>query len=207
MDKAVLEIGAGTGLLSIVASLLGAWVTATDLPDALNNLRFNLSKNTRGRCRHTPQVAPLSWGYNLESTYPTSVYRYDYILAADVVYHHDFLQELLATLKHFCQPGTTLILANKLRMESDHKFLDKVKRSFQTKVLEEDESLIILMATCTLGEEKVEDLQGGEETGLDGEFQINLEKNTRFDGEVTGEAVRESECAKEETTQLSVGSK
>uniref|UniRef100_A0A3Q3D490 Methyltransferase 21C, AARS1 lysine n=1 Tax=Hippocampus comes TaxID=109280 RepID=A0A3Q3D490_HIPCM len=141
MDKAVLEIGAGTGLLSIVASLLGAWVTATDLPDVLGNLTFNVSKNTRGRCRHTPQVAPLSWGYDLERTYPTAIYRYDYILAADVVYHHDFLDELLATLKHFCQPGTTLLLANKIRLESDQTFLDKFKRVFNTRLLEEDESL------------------------------------------------------------------
>ncbi|XP_077419972.1 uncharacterized protein mettl21ca isoform X2 [Vanacampus margaritifer] len=166
MDKAVLEIGAGTGLLSVVASLLGAWVTATDLPDVLSNLRYNLSKNTRGRCRHTAQVAPLSWGYDLECTYPTSVYRYDYILAADVVYHHDFLDELLATMKHFCKPGTTLILANKLRVESDNTFLDKFKRLFHTRLLQEEESLIILMATCVDGEEReIQDLQKGKETG------------------------------------------
>ncbi|XP_072770848.1 protein-lysine methyltransferase METTL21C [Nerophis lumbriciformis] len=147
-DKAVLEIGAGTGLLSIVASLLGAWVTATDLPEVLGNLRFNLSKNTRGRCRHTPQVAPLSWGYDLERSYPTSVYRYDYILAADVVYHHDFLDQLLATMKHFCQPGTTLIWANKVRVESDLVFMDKFQKAFQTKVLVEDGEMKIFMATC-----------------------------------------------------------
>ncbi|XP_054626868.1 protein-lysine methyltransferase METTL21C-like [Dunckerocampus dactyliophorus] len=148
VDKAVLEIGAGTGLLSIVASLLGAWVTATDLPEVLSNLRFNLCKNTRGRCRHTPQVAPLSWGYDLESTYPTSVYRYDYILAADVVYHHDFLEELMATMKHFCKPGTTLLWANKVRMESDLTFADKFKKAFKTRVLHEDGEIKIFMATC-----------------------------------------------------------
>ncbi|XP_077482700.1 protein-lysine methyltransferase METTL21C-like [Stigmatopora argus] len=153
VDKAVLEIGAGTGLLSIVASLLGAWVTATDLPDVLGNLRYNLSKNTRGRCRHTPQVAPLSWGYDLQRTYPTSVYCYDYILAADVVYHHNFLDELLATMKHFCKPGTTLILANKLRMETDNAFMYKFKRVFDTRLLEECESLQILMATCRESDE------------------------------------------------------
>ncbi|XP_037650068.1 protein-lysine methyltransferase METTL21E-like isoform X4 [Sebastes umbrosus] len=113
MDKAVLEIGAGTGLLSIVAALLGAWVTSTDLPEVLNKLRSNLSKNTRERCRYKPQAAALSWGYDLERTFPKSVYRYDYVLAADVSYHHDFLDELLATMKHFCRPGTTVIWANK----------------------------------------------------------------------------------------------
>lgn len=142
-------------------------MTATDLPDVLGNLTFNVSKNTRGRCRHTPQVAPLSWGYDLERTYPTAVYRYDYILAADVVYHHDFLDELLATLKHFCQPGTTLLLANKIRLESDQTFLDKFKRVFNTRLLEEDGSLVIFMATCREAKEgeDMQDLQRGKARG------------------------------------------
>uniref|UniRef100_A0A3B3IL16 Uncharacterized protein n=1 Tax=Oryzias latipes TaxID=8090 RepID=A0A3B3IL16_ORYLA len=147
VDKAVLEIGAGTGLLSIVAALLGAWVTATDLPDVLSNLRVNLSRNTRGRCRNTPQVAPLSWGFDLEHTYPSSIYRYDYVLAADVVYHHDYLDELLATMKHFCQPGTTLIWANKVRFEMDLTFTENFKRAFHTCLLAEDGEMKIFMAT------------------------------------------------------------
>uniref|UniRef100_A0AAQ6IJV7 Methyltransferase 21C, AARS1 lysine a n=1 Tax=Anabas testudineus TaxID=64144 RepID=A0AAQ6IJV7_ANATE len=138
VDKAVLEIGAGTGLVSVVAALLGAWVTSTDLPDVLNTLRVNLSRNTRGHSRHTPQAAALSWGCGLETTYPSSVYRYDYVLATDVVYHHDFLDELLVTMKHFCQPGTTLIWANKVRFESDLTFTENFKKAFHTSLLYED---------------------------------------------------------------------
>ncbi|XP_044056301.1 uncharacterized protein LOC122878043 [Siniperca chuatsi] len=148
VDKAVLEIGAGTGLVSVVAALLGGWVTATDLPVVLSNLRFNLCRNTRGRCRHTPQVAALSWGFDLESTYPTSVYHYDYVLAADVVYHHDFLDELLVTMKHFCKPGTTVIWANKVRFESDLTFVENFKKAFHTSLLAEDGEMKIFMATC-----------------------------------------------------------
>ncbi|XP_036950947.1 protein-lysine methyltransferase METTL21C isoform X2 [Acanthopagrus latus] len=148
VDKAVLEIGAGTGLVSVVAALLGAWVTATDLPVVLSNLRVNLSRNTRGRCRHTPQVAALSWGYDLENTYPTSVYHYDYVLAADVVYHHDFLDELLVTMKHFCKPGTTLIWANKVRFETDLTFTENFKMAFHTSLLAEDGEMKIFKATC-----------------------------------------------------------
>ncbi|XP_073319938.1 protein-lysine methyltransferase METTL21C-like [Pagrus major] len=148
VDKAVLEIGAGTGLVSVVAALLGAWVTATDLPVVLSNLRVNLSRNTRGRCRHTPQVAALSWGYDLENTYPTSVYHYDYVLAADVVYHHDFLDELLVTMKHFCKPGTTLIWANKVRFETDLTFTENFKKAFHTSLLAEDGEMKIFTATC-----------------------------------------------------------
>ncbi|KAM9408274.1 uncharacterized protein mettl21ca [Pholidichthys leucotaenia] len=158
-EKAVLEIGAGTGLVSIVAALLGAWVTATDLPEVLNNLRFNLSRNTWGRCTHTPQVAALSWGQNLERTYPSSVYRYDYVLAADVVYHHDFLDELQVTMKHFCKPGTTLIWANKVQFETDLTFTDNFKKAFHTCLLAEDEEIKIFMATCREGKEEDSDLK------------------------------------------------
>ncbi|KAK9980439.1 hypothetical protein ABG768_000047 [Culter alburnus] len=147
LDKAVLEIGAGTGLVSIVASLLGGWVTATDLPEVLGNLRCNLSRNTRGHCRYTPQVAALSWGYELDKTFPHSVYRYDYILAADVVYHHDFLAELLVTMRHFCQPGTTLIWANKTRFDSDLFFLENFKKTFNTTLLADNGEVKIYSAT------------------------------------------------------------
>ncbi|KAJ8410495.1 hypothetical protein AAFF_G00193990 [Aldrovandia affinis] len=149
IDKSVLEVGAGTGLLSIVACLLGAWVTATDLPDLLGNLRCNLARNTKGRCKYTPQVAELCWEQDLEGTYPRSVYRYDYVLAADVVYHHDFLDELLLTMRHFCQPGTTLIWANKVRFQSDLRFTDNFKSTFHTTLLAElpSEGVKIFMAT------------------------------------------------------------
>lgn len=106
-----------------------------------------MCRNTRGHCRHTPQVATLSWGYDLEHTYPSSVYRYDYVLAADVVYHHDFLDELLVTMKHFCKPGTTLIWANKVRFESDLTFTENFKKAFNTSLLAEDGEMKIFMAT------------------------------------------------------------
>ncbi|XP_051918535.1 methyltransferase like 21e isoform X2 [Hippocampus zosterae] len=56
MDKNVIELGAGTGLVSIVSSLLGAKVTSTDLPDVLGNLRYNVTCNTKGRCKYVPLV-------------------------------------------------------------------------------------------------------------------------------------------------------
>lgn len=146
--KEVLELGAGTGLVTIVASLLGAAVTATDLPDVLGNLRSNVMRNTRGLCRHTPQIAALSWGYDLRRAYPSSVYHYDYVLAADVVYHHDYLGELLATMKHFCQPGTTLIWANKVRFVTDLTFTENFKKAFDWSLLAEDGDMKIFMAKC-----------------------------------------------------------
>ncbi|XP_061482590.1 protein-lysine methyltransferase METTL21C isoform X2 [Rhineura floridana] len=125
-DKRVLEIGAGTGLVSIVASILGAYVIATDLPEVLDNLEFNLSKNTRNLNVRKPEVRKLVWGKNLNEDFPKSTHCYDFIVATDVVYHHTALDALLATMTYLCQPGTVLLWANKFRFSTDYKFLDRV---------------------------------------------------------------------------------
>lgn len=135
-------------LTSGVSFSSGASVTATDLPEVLGNLLANVMRNTRGRCRSSPQVAALSWGQDLESTYPASVYRYDYVLAADVVYHHDYLDGLLDAMKYFCQPGTKVIWANKVRFESDLTFTENFKKAFHTTLLVEHGEMKIFMATC-----------------------------------------------------------
>ena len=76
-----------TGFLS----LLGAQVTATDLPDVLGNLQYNLLKNTLNCTTYLPEVKELVWGEGLEQSFPKSTLYYDYVLASDVVYHHYFL--------------------------------------------------------------------------------------------------------------------
>uniref|UniRef100_UPI00398E6FE2 protein-lysine methyltransferase METTL21C-like n=1 Tax=Pristiophorus japonicus TaxID=55135 RepID=UPI00398E6FE2 len=134
-DKNVIELGAGTGLVSIVASLLGAYVTATDLSCAVGNLQSNLMRNTRRRSKHQPQLQELVWNVDLDKNIPQSVHRYDYILAADVVYHHDCLADLLATFGYFCQAGSVILWANKLRFNSDYEFLERFKATFDTVVL------------------------------------------------------------------------
>ncbi|KAG8452076.1 hypothetical protein GDO86_004027 [Hymenochirus boettgeri] len=136
-DKKFLEIGSGTGLVSIVACILGAQVTATDMPNCLGNLRYNLSRNTRGKCLHDPKVKELVWGQDLELNFPKSSFLYDYIVAADVVYHHTCLDGLLDTMKHLCQPGTQLIWANKFRFKSDFDFLLRFNTSFEAELLAE----------------------------------------------------------------------
>ncbi|KFO23428.1 protein-lysine methyltransferase METTL21C [Fukomys damarensis] len=136
-DAKVLEIGAGPGLVSIVASILGAQVTATDLPDILGNLQYNLLKNTLKCTAHPPEVKELVWGEDLEENFPKSTFYYNYVLASDVVYHHYFLDELLTTMVHLAKPGTAVLWANKFRFSSDYEFLDKFKQVFDTTLLAE----------------------------------------------------------------------
>lgn len=117
--------------------LLGAQVTATDLPDVLGNLQYNLLKNTLECTAHLPEVKELVWGEDLDQKFPKSNFYYDYILASDVVYHHYFLDKLLATMVYLSQPGTVVLWANKFRFSADYDFLDKFKQVFDTTLVAE----------------------------------------------------------------------
>ncbi|KAG9492213.1 hypothetical protein GDO78_000626 [Eleutherodactylus coqui] len=150
--KNILEIGSGTGLVSIVACILGAQVIATDLPEILGNLRFNLSRNTKGRCLHPPEARELTWGHDLQRNFQNTPCTFDYVLAADVVYHHTCLAELLQTMKYLCQPGTQLIWANKIRFNTDLIFLSDFKNSFDTEVLAEYPELEVKIFRATYKE-------------------------------------------------------
>lgn len=109
-----------------ICSLSGACVTATDLPEILENLEFNISRNTRNLNVHQPEVRKLAWGENLSEEFPKATHRYDFIVATDVVYNHTALHPLLATISYLCQPGTILLWANKFRFTTDYEFLDSL---------------------------------------------------------------------------------
>ncbi|XP_074001950.1 protein-lysine methyltransferase METTL21E-like [Numenius arquata] len=145
VDKNVIEIGAGTGLVSIVASLLGALVTATDLPELLGNLQHNVLQNTKLKCKHQPRVKELSWGIDLEKNFPRSSCHFDYILAADVVYHHPFLDELLLTFDHLCKNDTVILWAMKFRLEKENQFVGKFQTLFDLEVISDFPALNITL--------------------------------------------------------------
>ncbi|XP_054039895.1 protein-lysine methyltransferase METTL21E-like isoform X3 [Rissa tridactyla] len=145
VDKNVIEIGAGTGLVSIVASLLGALVTATDLPELLGNLHHNVLQNTKLKCKHQPCVKELSWGIDLEKNFPKPSCHFDYILAADVVYHHPFLDELLLTFDHLCRNDTVILWAMKFRLEKENQFVGRFQTLFDLEVISDFPSLNITL--------------------------------------------------------------
>lgn len=163
-------------------SFEGAKLTATDLPEILGNLRCNLNRNTRWYRRHEPEVLALSWGHELEETFPRSAHLYDYILAADVVYHHDFLPELLATMRHFCQRGTTLIWANKIRYQSDLLFVENFQKAFNSTLLTEMDEVRIYSATARGCDEREDRWARGEHRGYRRDTRFNEDQWDEGDG-------------------------
>ncbi|XP_070687364.1 methyltransferase like 21e isoform X2 [Pempheris klunzingeri] len=142
-DKNVIELGAGTGLLTIVASLLGAKVTSTDLPALLGNLQYNVTRNTKGRCKYIPLVTELTWGQDVEQRFPRATHCFDYILAADVVYSHPYLDELMDTFDHLCQENTQILWAMRFRLDPENSFVDRFRQRFHLEELYDLPSLSI----------------------------------------------------------------
>ncbi|XP_023280152.1 protein-lysine methyltransferase METTL21E-like [Seriola lalandi dorsalis] len=142
-DKNVIELGAGTGLVTIVSSLLGAKVTSTDLPDVLGNLQYNVMRNTKGRCKYIPLVTELIWGKEVEQRFPRATHCFDYILAADVVYAHSYLEELMDTFDHLCQENTQILWAMRFRLDPENSFVDRFRQRFHLEELYDLPSLSI----------------------------------------------------------------
>ncbi|PWA32137.1 protein N-lysine methyltransferase METTL21A [Gambusia affinis] len=125
--KKVVELGAGTGLVGIVAALLGAHVTITDREPALEFLSANVAANLPPPAGDLVVVSELTWGQGLER-FPEG--GFDVVLGADIVYLEDTFPSLLQTLEHLCSDSTVVLLACKIRYERDARFLSMLRRSF-----------------------------------------------------------------------------
>ncbi|XP_062893920.1 elongation factor Ts, mitochondrial isoform X6 [Mobula hypostoma] len=111
--RKVIELGAGTGIVGILAVLLGGDVTFTDLPHALKEIKSNISVNVPSSCIHRLRVCALSWGHN-HSQFPND---YDVILGSDIVYLPETYPLLVQTLQHLSTQRTTIYLSSKMRRE------------------------------------------------------------------------------------------
>ncbi|XP_078419417.1 EEF1A lysine methyltransferase 3-like [Cetorhinus maximus] len=109
--KKVIELGSGTGIVGILATLLGGDVTMTDKPNVLKQIETNVTVNVPNACRHRLQVRPLIWGEN-HTNFPTD---YDFILGSDIVYSSVTYPALIETLCHLANQGTTIYLSSELR--------------------------------------------------------------------------------------------
>ncbi|KAL2076916.1 hypothetical protein ACEWY4_027490 [Coilia grayii] len=125
--KTAIELGAGTGLVGIVAALLGANVTVTDRAPALDFLSANVRDNLPPGLQGAARVSELTWGEGLER-YEGGAY--DLVLGADIVYLEETFPALLRTLEHLSSQRTVVLLACRLRYERDQRFLSLLRGSF-----------------------------------------------------------------------------
>ena len=95
VNQRLLEIGAGVGLVSIVAATFGHQITMTEYnSDALNFARANACLNN---CPNMP------------------IKKLDWIVAAEVTYDETFFLPLIRMFKSYLKPEGEIILASEIR--------------------------------------------------------------------------------------------
>ncbi|XP_078089373.1 EEF1A lysine methyltransferase 3-like [Mustelus asterias] len=109
--KKVIELGSGTGIVGILAALLGGTVTMTDLPEILKQINNNIAINIPSACRHRLKVRALTWGED-HADFDND---YDVVLGSDLVYSSSSYPALVDTLRYFCHRGTTVYLSSEFR--------------------------------------------------------------------------------------------
>lgn len=123
----VLELGAGTGLMSMVISKLlkqDARVIATDFhPAVLENLRSNIAGNFPGEGAFPPEVLPLDWRHlhsiatgdcsdTLEDPFNEP---FDHIIGADIIYEVAHVAWIKSSVELLLKPEGTFHLIMPIR--------------------------------------------------------------------------------------------
>ncbi|MCJ8750172.1 hypothetical protein PDJAM_G00259490 [Pangasius djambal] len=148
--KRVVELGAGSGLVSILTARLGARVTVTDLPQVLPHTVRNINSNAplTGWPAGPPAVLPLFWGRDLERFSS----QWDLVLGSDIVYIPETFPLLLHTLVHLSKSGAVVYLSSKMRREHDtHEFYDTwLPQRFHVELVHRDANKNINIYRATL---------------------------------------------------------
>ncbi|XP_030071161.1 protein N-lysine methyltransferase METTL21D isoform X2 [Microcaecilia unicolor] len=102
--RSVLELGAGTGLVGLMAAVHGADVTITDLEDLQDLMKINI-ENNKQLITGSIQAKVLKWGESIMEFLPPP----DYILMADCIYYEQSLEPLVKTLEELAGPETCIM--------------------------------------------------------------------------------------------------
>ncbi|KIK08489.1 hypothetical protein K443DRAFT_128426 [Laccaria amethystina LaAM-08-1] len=126
-----IELGSGTGLVGLLAGILGGNVWITDQSPLLPIMRRNVSMNNL--C-NTVKVAELRWG----SPIPPEIPRPDLILAADCVYFEPTFPLLVQTLTDLADATTEILFCYKKRRKADKRFFALLKKTFTWEEVQDD---------------------------------------------------------------------
>jgi len=109
----VVELGAGVGVVSIVAAALGAAVLATDYsPEALRFIHCNALANAVG-----VRVQRLDWRNVMQPG------KFEMLLAADVLYERVNLLPIITAIDQLLEPGGSAYIADPRRRMAE-QFLE-----------------------------------------------------------------------------------
>ena len=134
--KQFLELGAGVGMVSIVAASFGHRITMSEYNHAA--LQFARANAHINGCPGLP-IVELDWNR------PQLPGRFDYIVASEVIYKKEDCRPLMKLLKTCLKPDGEVILAGEMRkssMDFFKEFESRFNIKVQKKVLRSDDEKI-----------------------------------------------------------------
>lgn len=131
--KTVVELGAGTGIVGILAAYYGSHSVITDLDSLVPLIRYNVKQNS-AILKGTAVGEALCWG----ATVPSSISTPDYLVLANCVYYDSSFEPLLQTVLELADRSTLVLACYEERTPEIRRLIarwhDLVQRHF---VLEE----------------------------------------------------------------------
>jgi len=153
--KVILELGAGTGLLSVMLASLGNEVIATDIKEVIPILNKNIEGNKKiYEGKGSVKAFELDWTFDKKQIKEVfaqeKIERVDYILASDVIYHAKHLElfanalrEVSLVLKEINKEGNAPVvyLSHKARNDAVDDILaeELQKKGFFGEQIDESE--------------------------------------------------------------------
>uniref|UniRef100_A0A3Q1HKY1 Valosin containing protein lysine (K) methyltransferase n=2 Tax=Acanthochromis polyacanthus TaxID=80966 RepID=A0A3Q1HKY1_9TELE len=137
--SSVLELGAGTGAVGLMAATLGAQVTVTDLEDLQSLLRVNIQDNQELIDHGSITAKVLKWGEDVSEFLPPP----RYVLMADCIYYEQSIVPLVESLKLLCGPETCIICCYEQRTEGvnpevERRFFELLQQNFNCEKIPSD---------------------------------------------------------------------
>ncbi|CAE6457837.1 unnamed protein product [Rhizoctonia solani] len=133
----VIELGSGTGLVGLVAGLLGAEevvITDQESEQLINIMKENVElNNLQGRVR----ASVLNWGEPISPDLPSTA---SLIIAADCVYAEPAFPLLVSTLADLnnTYPEAEILFCYKKRRKADKRFFGMLKKQFTWEEIADD---------------------------------------------------------------------
>ncbi|XP_054894240.1 protein-lysine methyltransferase METTL21D [Poeciliopsis prolifica] len=137
--RRVVELGAGTGAVGLMAATLGAHVIVTDLEDLQSLLNVNIQENQTLIQSGSISAKVLKWGENVSELLPPP----HCIIMADCIYYEQSIGPLVETLKQLSGPETSIICCYEQRTEGvnpevENKFFELLQRNFVYETIPSD---------------------------------------------------------------------
>eukprot|EP00794_Sanderia_malayensis_P012015 gene12015-13255_t len=135
----VIELGAGTGIVGLVAATQGAHVTITDLEDFVPLMQKNIEHNKNRLRSCNVNAKTLKWGTDFKITD-----KYDFILMADLIYYDESLAPLVQTMDTLCSNETIILMSYEERTtgnkpELERKFFKLAEQHFKMRKIPREE--------------------------------------------------------------------